>query len=37
MDIAQAPLARVAAVLSPAPGGSGPVADREQDRPDGQF
>ena len=33
-DIAQFPLARVVAVLSSAPDGSSPVADREQDRPD---
>ena len=33
MDVAQFPLARVVAALSPAPGGSSPVADREQDGP----
>jgi hypothetical protein len=34
MDVAQFPLARVVAVLSPAPAASSLIADREQDRPD---
>ena len=33
-DTAQFPLARVIAVVSSAPDGSGPLADLEQDRPD---
>ena len=37
MDVAQVPLARMAAVLSPARAGRSPVADREQDRRDDGY